>query len=201
MPKIKYTKNELKAQRDNLGRFKRFLPTLELKREQLQMETRRVEVLIEKKKAEENALFADITEWIRLFAESSGIEGRLKVASVRRSSVNIAGVVIPVFEEVLFDEEPLDLFETPPWLDDGITALKKLARLRAEQMILAEQFRLLSAELLVTSQRVNLFEKVKIPEASNNIRVIRIFLGDLDAAAVVRSKIAKRKSMALMKTA
>jgi V/A-type H+-transporting ATPase subunit D len=120
---------------------------------------------------------------------------------VRRSSVNIAGVVIPVFEEVLFEEEPLDLFATPPWLDDGMAALKDLARLRAEQMILEEQFRLLSAELLVTSQRVNLFEKVKIPEASNNIRVIRIFLGDMDAAGVVRSKIAKRKSLALMKSA
>ncbi len=201
MPKIKYTKNELKAQRDNLGRFKRFLPTLELKREQLQLETRRVEALIEKKKAQEEALLANIAEWIRMFAEDLKIEERLKVATIRRNAANIAGVAIPLFEEVVFEEAPLDLFETPPWIDDGIAALKELVRLRAEQMVLAEQFRLLGAELLVTSQRVNLFERVKIPEASNNIRVIRIFLGDLDAAGVVRSKIAKRKSMALMKSA
>jgi V/A-type H+-transporting ATPase subunit D len=31
MAKIKYTKNELKRQKDNLKRFTRYLPTLELK--------------------------------------------------------------------------------------------------------------------------------------------------------------------------
>ena len=201
MRKIKYTKNELKAQRDNLGRFERFLPTLELKREQLQLETRRVEAAIEKKKAEEAAFLADLAGWIRLFAEDIDISDYLKVSAIRQDSTNIAGVVIPLFEEVVFEEVPADLFETPAWLDDGVAALKKLIGLRAERRILAEQLRLLNAELLVTSQRVNLFEEVKIPEASENIRVIRIFLGDLDAAGVVRAKIAKRKTIAIMKSA
>ena len=56
-----------------------------------------------------------------------------------------------------------------------------------------KQIDLLSTELRTTSQRVNLFEKVKIPEAKNNIRVIGIFLGDQQTAAVVRGKIAKKK--------
>jgi V/A-type H+-transporting ATPase subunit D len=53
---------------------------------------------------------------------------------------------------------------------------------------------LLSKELRTTTQRVNLFEKVKIPECKENMRIIRIYLGDVDTAGVVRSKIAKRKS-------
>ena len=55
---------------------------------------------------------------------------------------------------------------------------------------------LIEAELRVTTQRVNLFEKVKIPECQENIRKIRIMLGDLETSAVARSKIAKRKTAA-----
>ena len=42
MAKIKLTKNELKFQRDALKRFQRYLPTLQLKKQQLQMEVRHV---------------------------------------------------------------------------------------------------------------------------------------------------------------
>ena len=80
-------------------------------------------------------------------------------------------------------------------MDDALDALERMLRLRAERHVLEEQLRLLDDELRVTSQRVNLFEKVKIPEARNNIRVIRIFLGDQQTAAVARSKIAKGKSI------
>jgi V/A-type H+-transporting ATPase subunit D len=51
----------------------------------------------------------------------------------------------------------------------------------------------LREELRITIQRINLFEKVKIPEARENIRVIRIYLGDIQTAEVVRGKISKRK--------
>ena len=65
-----------------------------------------------------------------------------------------------------------------------------------EYKVLREQYELLAAELRTTSQRVNLFEKVKIPECRENIRRIRIMLGDLETAAVARCKIAKRKTAA-----
>jgi V/A-type H+-transporting ATPase subunit D len=70
-----------------------------------------------------------------------------------------------------------------------------LVRLELDLAYLGVQHRLLAAELRTTNQRVNLFEKVKIPEAVENIRVIRIFLGDQMTAAVARSKIAKAKSV------
>jgi V/A-type H+-transporting ATPase subunit D len=69
----------------------------------------------------------------------------------------------------------------------------KIYELLAEMKVLEEQIELLREELRVTSQRVNLFEKVKIPEAKHNIRVIQIFLGDQQTAAVVRGKISKNK--------
>ena len=198
MAKIKYTKNELKKQRDLLARFRRYLPTLELKRQQLQIEVRKVEGIIREKKAAEERLIDGMQSWIRLFSDVIEFHSYLKVSEIVVKTTNIAGVGIPVFSGVKFDRGKINLFATDPWLDDGLDALEELIILRCETRTLAEQHRLLSEELLVTTQRVNLFEKVKIPECSENIRVIRIFLGDQDAAAVVRSKIAKGKSADMM---
>ena len=66
-------------------------------------------------------------------------------------------------------------------------------RVRRRREAFRKQVQLLEAELRTTSQRVNLFEKVKIPEARENIRVIQVFIGDQQTAAVVRGKIAKKK--------
>jgi V/A-type H+-transporting ATPase subunit D len=80
-------------------------------------------------------------------------------------------------------------------VDKGLESLRDLARYDALIATLEQQVRLLEKELRTTSQRVNLFEKVKIPEAKDNIRRIAIYLGDQQTAAVVRGKIAKKKLM------
>ncbi|MBU4460222.1 MAG: V-type ATP synthase subunit D [Verrucomicrobia bacterium] len=195
MAKIKHTKNELKAQRDALKRFQRYLPTLLLKKQQLQLEVRGLEAKVEAKRAEEKTARAQLAAWVKLFAEPLDLDALLKIGSVRRSLGNIAGVAIPVFEGIDFERGIPDLFATPAWTDDGLSMLESLARLRAEREVIEEQLRRLTDELRTTTQRVNLFEKVKIPEAKDNIRVIRIFLGDQMTAEVARSKIAKGKSV------
>jgi V/A-type H+-transporting ATPase subunit D len=196
MAKVKLTKNALKAERDSLKRFQRYLPTLQLKKQQLQMEIRGLQAKVESKRAEEQALLSDMNSWVKLFAEHIEWSKYLKVLKIRAGEGNIAGVAIPVFEGVDFERNIPDLFDTPVWIDSGIRALEKLVSLRLERRVIEEQFRLLSEELRTTSQRVNLFEKVKIPEAKENIRVIRIFLGDQQTAGVARSKIAKNKTVA-----
>ncbi len=195
MAKIKYTKNELKAQRDALSRFTRYLPTLLLKKQQLQLELRTLEAQIAAKRDEEEAARAGLAAWVKLFSESFDFAPYIQIAEIKRSSGNIAGVTIPVFVSLTFKEETPDLFETAAWVDPGIELLRQLIGLRMERQILEEQRRLLSDELRTTSQRVNLFEKVKIPECRENIRIIRIFMGDQQTAAVARSKIAKGKSV------
>jgi len=194
MAKIKYTKNELKAQRDALTRFTRYLPTLMLKKQQLQMELRGLEAQIEAKRGEEDAARADLASWVKLFSEPFDFTPYIQVDQIERSFGNIAGVAIPIFGSISFVEKTPDLFATAAWVDRGIDLLRQLIRLRVERQIIEEQHRLLSDELRTTSQRVNLFEKVKIPECKENIRVIRIFMGDQQTAAVARSKIAKGKS-------
>jgi V/A-type H+-transporting ATPase subunit D len=194
MAKIKLTKNELKTQRDSLARFSRYLPTLQLKKQQLQMEMRRLDQEILRKRDEEQEARATLSSWIQLYSEPIDLAPYAELDSFETSNGNIAGVNIPVLETLVFKDVQVDLFETEAWTDEGIRVLKQLTRLRIERQILEEQHRLLGDELRTTTQRVNLFEKVKIPEAKENIRVIRIFMGDQQTAAVARSKIAKGKN-------
>lgn len=196
MAKVKLTKNALKAERDTLKRFKRFLPTLLLKKQQLQMEMRALKVKVMAKRKEEEDLHKMMFDWMRLFADPIDWTSYISVKEVRESEGNIAGVDIPLFNGVDFNIRIPDPFESPVWVDDGIRALQSLISLRLERRILEKQYELLSEELRTTSQRVNLFEKVKIPEAKENIRVINVFLGDQQTTGVARSKLAKGKSIA-----
>ena len=195
MGKVKNTKTELKAQRDALKRYKRYLPTLQLKKQQLQMEIRTVEQRVSEKKAEEEAARGALADWAKLYSEPLDYLSWLAVESIEVEPGNIAGVAVRALREIRFRRAVPDLWATPDWLDEGLATLETLFRLRIERRLLEEQLRLLAEELRTTSQRVNLFEKVKIPECAENIRRIRIFLGDENTGAVVRSKIAKGKTV------
>ena len=81
----------------------------------------------------------------------------------------------------------------PLWVDTAIVKLRGIAQLDALASTQRKRVECLEKELRSTSQRVNLFEKVKIPEAKENIRVIGVYLGDQQTAAVVRGKISKKK--------
>ncbi|MGA0333904.1 MAG: V-type ATP synthase subunit D, partial [Kiritimatiellia bacterium] len=92
------------------------------------------------------------------------------------------------------EENCPERFEKPVWVDDGLKALREEVTFGVRLEILRQQESLIEAELCTTSQRVNLFEKVKIPEAKENIRIIRIALGDEQVAGVARGKLAKKKN-------
>ena len=223
MAKIKLTKGELKKQRDALRQYLRYLPTLQLKKQQLQIEILRQIMALEERELEEQNKRNQILAYAGLFAADPGIEIAqfLKVKEIVTSAKNIAGVDVPIFERVEFNTfaPPLaglsinpkdnpslkigesrrvnlveyDLFLTPLWVDAAIEALKELISVLKEIEVIKKGILILRQELRITSQRVNLFEKVKIPQAEEYIRLIKIYLGDQMANAVGRSKIAKRK--------
>ena len=193
MAKVKLTKNELRNQKDQLKRFQRYLPTLQLKKQQLQMVIRQIEAQEAQKREERDDLQKRIDAWVDVFGEDLGLEELVTVSNVETSTGNIAGIDIPVFESMEYEDIDWDLFAMPVWVDAAVERVKELVSADAELEILQEQHRLISEELRVTTQRVNLFEKVKIPEAKENIRQIRIYLGDQQTAEVVRGKIAKKK--------
>jgi V/A-type H+/Na+-transporting ATPase subunit D len=193
MAAVKLTKNELKKQKDSLKRFQRYLPTLMLKKQQLQMVIRQVEQKIREVENRQKQIKADLDRWIAVFGEDVAIGELVQVKAVGREIGNIAGVDVPIFRKLIFDNITYDLFEKPFWVDRGVAVLKEISALDAEIEILKQEAELLNDELRITTQRVNLFEKVKIPDTKKNIRKIQIYLGDQQTASVVRGKIAKNK--------
>ena len=194
MAKIKLTKNEFKVQKDALKMYRRYLPTLTLKKQQLQAEIRIIEEKAEAvRKAREN-LEKGFSSWIAVFSEKEAFpQGIITVSNIRKGSGNIAGVAIPTYEGADFQRGDYDLYSTPLWVDIAANHMEKAMSLDLEAEVLDEQVRLLEKELTSTSQRVNLFEKVKIPETLANIRKISVYMADQQVSAVVRSKISKRK--------
>jgi len=193
MPKVRLTKNELKKQKDALKMYTRYLPTLVLKKQQLQIEIRKVEERRHSLQEEKDSLEEELRSWIAVFGEDVGLsEGMIVLEEIRRGNGNIAGVNIPLFEGARFAKTRYDLWVMPLWVDRAVEELQRVMLLDLELQVLKEQHSLLFAELRTVTQRVNLFEKVKIPETRTHIKKISIHLGDQQTASVVRGKIAKR---------
>ena len=196
---IKLTKNEQKVQKDRLKQYQRYLPTLQLKKQQLQSVIVKKRAELEQKEAERVQMIGDLDDWVSVFAENSIFDEDKKLDhlvypdTVICKNENIAGVTIPTFQELTFKDIDINVDDYPLWVDTAIIKLREIARLDALVSTLKKQEELLEKELRSTSQRVNLFEKVKIPEAKENIRVIGVYLGDQQTAAVVRGKISKKK--------
>jgi V/A-type H+/Na+-transporting ATPase subunit D len=193
MPKIKYTKNELKRQKDSLKRFTKYLPTLMLKKQQLQLEVVKSVHAINEVEEKIKKLYTQISAWVPVFGEDVSLKDIISVKKLNTKAENIAGIDLPVFLSVDFYIKEYDLMSTPLWVDFAIDALKQMIELRFQLLLFQKKQILLSEELRTTTQRVNLFEKIKIPESRENIRKINIVLGDMQTAAVVTGKIAKHK--------
>ena len=193
MAKLKLTKNEQKKQKDSLKMFQRYLPTLMLKKQQLQAEIRTVDIRTAELRAAKDKTDESFQKWIAIFGEEGVFTPDiLRVTKMLAGEGNVAGVSIPVFEGAEFEIAEYSLVEKPLWLDMAVDNMKKALLLDLELKCLEEQQRRLRRELKTTSQRVNLFEKIKIPEAQANIKKIGVYLGDQQTAAVVRGKISKR---------
>jgi len=192
MAKIRLTKNELKKQKDSLKMYRRYLPTLLLKKQQLQGEIRITDTRLKELRIELKQLDESFKSWIAVFGETGFFTTDiLEITSIRTGTGNIAGVPIPVFEGADYKIAKYDLVTSPLWLDNAVECMKKALLLQLEADIVEEQKRRLDKELRTTTQRVNLFEKIKIPETKNVIKKIQVYLGDQQTAAVVRGKIAK----------
>jgi len=193
--KLKLTRPELKKQRDSLARFERYLPMLKLKQQQLQLTILQVHEKYRAAVAAAAAARRKFEAYQGVLGDVAGVNVRqlAKPTQVRTSTTNIAGITVPVFEGIEFPTPSYSLFATPAWVDRALGDLRDVNRRKAELEVLKEQYDRLRRELTKIIQRVNLFEKIKIPEAREAIRRIRIHLGDEMTAAVGRAKIAKGK--------
>jgi V/A-type H+/Na+-transporting ATPase subunit D len=196
--KVPLTRLELKRRREALNRYQRFLPALQRKQQQLQLSLQELDAV--RRSVAHNLTAARIAfgRYRTVLHDLAGID-LLSYATpqeVITGEMNIAGVRVPVFRNVVFATATYSLFATPPWVDRALIDLRDLTRYRVELSVLNRQRELLARELMRIVQRVNLFEKVLIPGSQDAIRRIRIHLGDEMTAAVGRAKIAKGRLVA-----
>lgn len=198
MAELKFTKQELRQQQIRLAQLQRYFPTLQLRKALLQ-----AEVLAARTQAEIIRSSCQ-QQWEKLSRSAPlvtldptvSLAEAAKIAFVNRGSENIAGVEVPTVRDVSFLPFDCDLYDSPPWLDRLVDEIRSYRTLDIKVSIGEERLSILSRELRQVYIRVNLFEKVLIPRCLKNIKDIKIFLGDLQLAAVSQAKMAKKKILA-----
>jgi V/A-type H+-transporting ATPase subunit D len=195
MAEIKLNKTEQKKQKNLLGQLTKYLPTLQLKKQQLQVEVDGVRTGAEDLMREMQKVCDSMSSWSALLSQPLpfSVSSLVKVKEVVKTSENIAGVEVPLFESISFSILDYSYLFTPVWLDRAVVEFEALITLREKYKIIKEKLSLLEEELRQTNIKVNLFEKRMIPECRENIRRIKIFLGDQEIAAICNAKIAKDK--------
>ena len=125
--------------------------------------------------------------------EEFRLEGLVQFKSYKVSEQNVVGVKLPFLDNIDCEVADYSRLSTPPWVDTLVQRLKDATEQRMRAEISAERLRILTAAVRRITQRVNLFDKILIPTAKENIQKIRIFLGDAERASVITSKLAKKK--------
>lgn len=191
---VPLNKSALKEQRDHLQMYERFLPSLDLKRQQLIAELQHARDRLATRERE----IADTLEargglFSLMGASEQDLSGLVQLESAQFKEENVLGVRMPALGEVRFHVAEYSMLAKPFWVDFLVEVLQQVTELRLHRDIEHRRVQLLGDAVRRVTQRVNLFEKVLIPQARENIQRIRVYLADTDRAAVVRSKIAKTK--------
>jgi V/A-type H+-transporting ATPase subunit D len=195
MAKIAFNKSSLQKVREQMKLYKSLLPSLDLKRRQLTAELAKSKVKYEKSSEAVKAMMEEVGKKLPMLAnEGIDLSGLVKAKEVKAREDNIVGVRIPVVDEVICEVTPYSMLVRRHWVDDLVEKLKQMAMLKAQEEAAKVQVQRLEVGLRRITQKVNLFEKILIPECKQTIARIQIFLGDNDRSAVVRSKISKQKN-------
>ena len=197
MAKVALSKSALSQQSQQLKSYQQFLPSLDMKRKQLMGE--RARALAERRalEAELEALRQRVAETLPMLANQElDLSGLVKIEHVELGRENRMGTWLPTLAGLEIAVRPYGYLSKPHWVESLVAALREAARLRIELMLAEQRVALLDQAVRTVTQRVNLFDKVLIPQTRTNIKRIRIALSDAERAAVVRSKIAKKKRAA-----
>ncbi|WP_017296867.1 V-type ATP synthase subunit D [Nodosilinea nodulosa] len=194
MAKIAFNKGALKAQKDQIDVYERFLPSLDLKKTQLLIEVNRAEQMLRAAKEQTATDQGRVQSWVALLSATPLELSRLvTLVGWEKRHESVAGVRVPVLGDIQFQVRPYTRLGSPLWIDALVESLQEAASQQLKVTILEERVQLMSQALKKVTQRINLFEKVLIPEAKENIRKIRLFISDSERTAVCRSKLAKAK--------
>lgn len=187
--KFQYNKTSLQQLEKQLKVRVRTLPIIKNKESALRMEVKRCK---EEAAELEERLETQISSYEHMHALWNEFDASLvRVKDVHLGVRKIAGVRVPLLDEVEFDIRPFSLFCSPKWYADGIHLLKILAQTAIEREFALAKLDLLEHARKKTTQKVNLFEKVQIPGYQDALRKIKRFMEDEENLSKSSQKILK----------
>lgn len=199
MAKLALNKSSLAHQQQQLKTFKRFLPSLDLKRRQLIGERAKAQQAIAKTRNEINRMTSVIGEELPMLANTYvDLTNIARITGVEVSEENVMGTRLPKLAKVEVAVGDYGYMAKPHWVDRVVDYLHVVLELRVRSQVEERRLALLEDAVRTITQRVNLFDKVLIPRTQQNIKRIQIYLSDAERAAVGRAKIAKRKHAAMV---
>ncbi|MFO8235077.1 MAG: V-type ATP synthase subunit D [Bacteroidales bacterium] len=190
---IKFQYNKISQQRlqKQLNIRLRALPTLQSKEAALRVEVKKAKDRMNELEKELNSKLDEYNNVMRLWTEFE--TDLVTVREVKMSSKKIAGTMTPVLDEVIFDIKDFSLFNKPGWFLKGVELLKSLTEIAIEREVFRKKMELLEYARKKTTQKVNLYEKVQIPEYQNAILKIKRFLEDQENLSKASQKIVKKR--------
>lgn len=194
--KYQFNKTALNDLNKQLKVRQKALPTIKSKESALRMEVKKAKTVAEEFDARLQDLLDRYDYMVALWSEFE--MGLVSVKDVKMSHQKIAGVSIPILEEIIFVEKEYSLFSSPYWYSDGIRILKDIARLGLEREFYLYKMKSLDFARKKTTQKVNLYEKVQIPGYEDAIRKIKRFLEDEDNLSKSSQKIVKQRQEELV---
>lgn len=186
-----FNKTSLQALEKDLKMRQRTLPTLQSKESALRLEVKRAKDEIKALDEEVDRRIKDYDQMLALWGEFD--TSLIHVDDVRMSIKKIAGVRVPVLEEVVYSTKEFSIFSSPKWFADGFSQLKAIADVGIRQEFVRRKVELLDYARKKTTQKVNLFEKVQIPGYQDAIRKIKRFMEDEENLSKSSQKIVKSK--------
>lgn len=189
--KFQYNKTYLQQLNKGLKVRENALPTLVAKESALRLEVKKAREQSEAIELNLKKRYAAQEESYRLWTEIPG--ELLKVTNVDIEIKKIAGVKTPVLRNVSFDVNRYSAFSQAAWVPSGIEMLKELASLKISLELARKKVQILEYARKKTTQKVNLYEKVQIPEYKEAIRKIKRFLEDEENLSKSSQKILKMK--------
>lgn len=197
MARLTLNKSALQSQRRKLASYRRFLPSLDLKRRQLVMERAKAVTELEAAETALAGFLSDIGERLPMLANRGiDLDGLVELVSLEQDRQNVVGVWLPRLVSFEVKVKDYSRLGRPAWVDVAAARLHDCVELNLKVRFARRRVEILEKAVRQITQRVNLFEKILIPRTQKNIQRIRIYLGDNERAAVVRSKVAKRKRAA-----
>ena len=186
-----FNKTSLQTLEKDLKMRQRTLPTLQSKETALRLEVKKAKKELEDLDKEVERRIKDYDQMIALWGEFD--TSLIHVDDVRMSIKKIAGVRVPVLDEVVYSTKEFSLFSSPKWFADGFEQLKAIADVGIRQEFVRRKVELLEYARKKTTQKVNLFEKVQIPGYQDAIRKIKRFMEDEENLSKSSQKIVKGK--------